>query len=168
MTVIDPTTNLGRLRLRCADFSSIPYLPDSVYLQTLVDQGNDLPRTAKICATYILGMLAFKTHRKMGLQLEVWGREAFESYKEYLLMLVSNPAFMDVSPIAAVSLVSGQRNVLADFVSDWNQNYYYGTQSQSLALNSDISPNDGSREGPLGSLSTLAGGAYSSSGWVFP
>ena len=148
MTTIDPTTNLGKLRLRVADFSDIPYLPDSVYNQTLVDTNNNLAESAKICAMYILGTLAFKTHRKMGLQLEIFSGEAFEHYKEFLLLTVSNPAFMSYAPLAQSSTTDS--NILADFVSDWNRGYYAGTQSQSMALDADIGPNDGSRYGPLG------------------
>lgn len=150
MTTIDPTTNLGKLRLRVADFGDIVYLPDSVYNQTLADTNNNLTESAKICAMYILGTLAFKTHRKMGLQLEVYSGEAFEHYKEFLLLTVSNPAFMSYAPIARQSLSSSEEDTLSSFVSDWNRNYYNGTQSQSMALDADIGPNDGSRYGPLG------------------
>jgi hypothetical protein len=151
---IDPSTNLGKLRLRVADFGDIPYLPDSVYLQTLADNNDNLSTSAKTCAMYILGTLAFKTHRKMGLQLEVWGAEAFTNYKEFLLMTVSNPMFMDYSPIPYQSLDSTQRDMLTEFVSDWNKNYYKGTQSQAMAISADVGPNDGSRYGPMGSNST--------------
>lgn len=169
MTVIDPTTNLGKLRLRVADFGDIVYLPDSVYLQTLVDTNNNLTQSAKTCALYILGTLSFRVHRKMGLQLEVFNGEAFEHYKEFLLLTVTNPAFMTISPVALQSTTTSNRNVLQEFVTEWNENYYRGTQSQEMALDADIGPNDGSRLGPLGSLSTIAAdGTVTGSGWVLP
>lgn len=152
--MIDFSTDVGKLRLRVSDLSDIPFLPDSVYLQTLTDTDNNLPLSAKTCATYILGMLAFKTHRRMSLQLEVWGGEAFSQYKEFLLLTVKDPSFFDITPLPISSLTEGNRNILAEFVSDWSRNYYSGTQSQSMALTADISPNDGSREGPLGSTTT--------------
>lgn len=146
MAVIDPSTNVGKLRLRCADYSDLPYLPDIVYSQTLSDNDNNIPRSAKICATYILGMLAHKTHRSMGLQLQVWGNQAFEQYKQYLLLTIKDPSFMDISPIP-YSASGTEVNPLIDFQKSWNRNYYNGTQSQQLALDADISPNDGSRTG---------------------
>lgn len=152
---VDPSTALGQCRLRTADFGDMPYLPDSVYLQALSDNNQNVVTASKICATYILGQLAFKTHRKMGLQLEVWGAEAFQNYKEFLLLTVTNPSFADYSPIPLQSLSEGDQNALANFISDWNRNYYNGTQSQDMALTADIGPNDGGRYGPLGS--TTAG-----------
>lgn len=150
MTTIDPSTNLGKLRLRCGDWTDLPWLPDSVYLQTLTDNSDNLPLSAKICATYILGMLSFQTHRKMGLQLEVWGSEAYENYKSFLMLTVTNPNFMYIAPIVITAPSTSNRNSLNDFISDWNRNYYNGTQSQELALDADIGPNDGGRYGPLG------------------
>jgi hypothetical protein len=139
MTVIDPSTDLGKLRLRCADFSDLVYLPDAVYLQTLADNNNSLPISAKICATYILGMLSFKTHRKIGLQLENWSGEAFTQYKEYLLLIVSNPNFMDISPIP-YNVNGTTLHPLIKFQEDWNSNYAQITQSQQLAMDAIGSP----------------------------
>ena len=147
MTVIDPSTDIGKLRLRCGDFGSLTYLPDSVYSQTLADNAGNLPNTAKICATYILGMLAFKTHRKLAT-LEVFGNEAFKAYKEYLVLITKDPAFMDISPIPYSS--TSEFSTLQQFQSDWNNNYYSGTQSQQLAVDASVSPNDGSLYGALG------------------
>lgn len=129
---LDPTTNLGRLRLRCGDYSDLPYLPDSVYNQTLIENSNNLPRSAKICAQYILGQLAFKVHRKAGLQLEVFGGEAFVNYKQYLLLIVTNPNFMDISPIP-VNLQGTALHPLMQFTKDWNLNYAQPTQSTQLS-----------------------------------
>ena len=52
MPLIDPTTNLGKVRLRCGDFSDVPFLPDSVYEATLADTNNNVVRAAGICAIY--------------------------------------------------------------------------------------------------------------------
>lgn len=169
MTIIDPSTPLGQCRLRCADFSDLVILPDSVYNQALLDNNNNVPNASKTCALYILGVLSQKTDRQMGLQLVVKGSQAFAAYKEFLLLTVNNPAFMSFSPIAMESLTPSNRNVLVDFVNDFNKNYYYGTQSQRLALDADIGPNDGSRYGPLGNLSTVGSdGSVGGSGWVVP
>ncbi len=166
---INPTSQIGMIRLRIADWSDIPILPDSV-IQSAIDQNQgNIPRASKLCAQYILGSLTTKVHRKMSLQLEVFGAEWYQNYRDFLVLTVTNPAFMDISPVATSSLVSGGRNVLQDFVNDWNKNYYYGTQSQRLALDADIGPNDGSRYGPLGNLSTVGSdGSVGGSGWVVP
>jgi len=144
MPVIDPSTDVGRLRLRVADFGDIPYLPDSVYVQTLVDNGNNLPAAAKTIAMYILGMLAHKTHRRMA-QLEVYGEQAFKAYKEFLIMTHSNPAFMDFSPVPYSS--NAEFSPILDFQKSWNANFTNGTEAQQLAFHGDISPNDNTRLG---------------------
>lgn len=145
MTIIDPSTPLGMLRLRCADYGDLPFLPDSVYLQTLADNGDNLPASAKICATYILGMLSFKVHRKMGLQLEVWNNTQYTNYRDYLLLTATNPAFMSSSPIPYAA--TADFSPIADFQANWNRTYFNGTESQALARLADISPNDNSRTG---------------------
>lgn len=144
---LDPTSNIGKVRLRVADYSDLVLLPDSVYQATLDDTGDNLTQTASIIARYILGMLSHKTHRKLA-QLEVWGAENFQNYKEFLLLTVSNPAFMDVSPIPHSS--AAEFSPILQFQSDWNKNFTQGTESQALATNASISPNDGSLYGPTG------------------
>jgi len=166
MAAIDPTTNLGKVRLRVADFGDIPYLPDNVYTQTLADNDQNIAASARICATYILGTLAFKTHRKIGLSLEIWAGEAFTAYKEFLLLTVTNPNFADYSPLPLQSLAPDSRNKLVDFINDFNNNYYSGTQSQAMALSADVGPNDGSRYGPLGDISTST--TNYGNGWIAP
>lgn len=143
--VIDPTTNLGKVRLRIADVGDLPYLSDEVITATLADNSDNLNATAKICAMYILGMLSHKTHRKMA-QLEVWGAEAFKAYKEFLMLAYSNPSFMDFSPLA--SYAQAEFSPILDFQKNWNQGFVV-TESQQLAATADNSPNDNSRRGIL-------------------
>ncbi len=144
---LDPTSNIGKLRLRVADYSDLPYLPDSVYQATLEDNSFNLPRSAKVIAQYILGMLAHKTHRKLA-QIEVWGAEAFKNYKEFLLLTISNPAFMDISPIPT-GTTKDIMNPIIQFQGDWNKNFTLGTESQQLAVNALYSWNDGSTYGRI-------------------
>ena len=155
MAVIDPTTNIGKLRLRVADYSDLPYLPDTVYQSTLDDNDGNLTRSATVVATYILGMLSLKTHRKLQ-QLEVWGSEAYKNYRDFLLLTVTNPAFMNISPIP-YSASGTALHPLLQFASDWNKGFPT-TQSQQLAHDASISINDGSLYGVLGN--------GDSSGWV--
>lgn len=141
---LDPTSNIGIVRLRIADYSDIPLLSDSVIQSVLEANSNNLANTARTCATYILGMLSHKTHRKLA-QLEVWGKENFDSYKEFLFLTVSNPAFMTISPIPYAA--TADFNPIIDFQNNWNANYTNGTEAQQLARNADTSPNDNSRTG---------------------
>lgn len=127
--VIDPTTNIGKLRLRCADTGDLSFLPDIVYSQTLADNNNNLPRSAKTCAMYILGMLTSRVHRKLST-IEVFGSDYYKQYRDYLMLTVTNPNFMDVSPIP-VDLSGPTLHPLLQFQRDWNLNYSI-TQSQEL------------------------------------
>jgi hypothetical protein len=138
MAIIDPTTNLGKLRLRCGDIGDLPFLPDEVYLQAFADTqtislpNGSLPRAAKTCAVYILGMLSFRTHEKLG-QVEVWGNEATKSYKDFLLLTVANPNFIEYSPVPYAGGLDTV-NPLMQFTSDWNACYSTGTASQQIAV----------------------------------
>lgn len=148
MAVIDPTTSIGKLRLRVADFSDLPMLQDSVYNSVLADTNSNLNKSSITIASYILGMLSMKVDRRMGLQLEVKGSQAFKAYKEFLLMTISNPAFMDLSPLPFGLVGEALTNPLAQFQKDWNRGFYTGNESQQLAITAEVSPNDGSRLGP--------------------
>jgi hypothetical protein len=142
--IIDPTTNLGKVRLRIADVGDLPYLSDSVIQTTLDDNNGNVKLAAKTCAMYILGMLSHKTHRRMN-QLEVWGNEAFAAYKEFLMLAHNNPAFLDYSPLPYMS--AAEYSPLLDFQRAWNSNFVEGTEAQQLSFNADLSPNDNTRTG---------------------
>lgn len=143
--VIDPTTNEGKLRLRLSDWSDIPFLPSTVYQQTLIDNDNNLQKCTSVLGGYILGILSQRTHRKLA-NLEVWGNEAFQSYLQFLEKIIKDPAYSGVSPIPYMAKGDGF-NPIVDFVDDWKRNYYNGTESQQLAIDAERSPNDGSRFG---------------------
>lgn len=143
--IIDPTTNEGKLRLRLSDWSDLPLLPSSVYQQTLIDNDNNLQRSVTILGSYILGILSQKTHRKLAT-LEVWGNESFHSYLKFLEKIIKDPAYSGISPIPYMSSGDGS-NPIPDFLSDWERNYYNGTESQALAESAERSPNLGGRFG---------------------
>lgn len=142
--IIDPTTSLGRVRLRIADTGDLAYLCDAVIQTTLDDHGGNVLQASKTCAMYILGMLSHKTHRKLA-QLEVWGNEAFAAYKDFLLLTYTRPEFMDFSPVPYSS--SAEFSPILDFQKSWNKNFSRGTEAQQLAFYADISHNDNSRTG---------------------
>lgn len=107
MALIDPSTDLGRMRLKLGDTSDLPQLPDSVYTQTLLDTkntdgSNNVKAATSLCGQYILANLAFSSHKKLQM-LEIWGSEAFDNYKSYLTMIIKDTAFSGVCPIAYVA-----------------------------------------------------------------
>lgn len=164
---LDPSSPIGMIRLRIADWSDIPILSDAIIQSALTQNDNNVPRAAKLCAQYVLGSLTNKVHRKMSLQLEVFGSEWYQNYRDFLVLTVTNPAFMDVSPLPSSTTLSESVNPLVQFSKDWNNNFFRGTNSQELALDADIGPNDGSRYGPLGSNTThTADGTLVNGDWT--
>lgn len=121
MTVIDPTTPLGKVRLRVGDWSDLPLLPDTVINSALTDCQNSVPRASALCAQYILAILSFKTHRKLA-QLETWDNEKFKHYVEFLKTTVLNPNLMATSPIPYTGMAEVD-HPLIKFVEDWNASY---------------------------------------------
>lgn len=130
---IDFSSNIGKVRLRIGDTGDLPFLPDEVINNTLVDTGNSLPKAAQTCAQYILAMLAFKTHKKM-VQLEIWGQEGFQNYRTFLLDTINNPAFMSYSPVPYGVQSEGDENPLVQFVNDWNNNWNENTVTQNMQI----------------------------------
>lgn len=147
--IIDPTTPLGKVRLRIADVGDLPYLSDDVISTTLADANGSVVQAAKTCAMYVLGMLAHKTHRKMA-QLEVWGAEAFAAYKDFLMITYTNPTFMDFSPVPYSK--SLEFSPILQFQADWNKNFRQGTEAQQLAFQATTSANQGDLYGPVGGV----------------
>lgn len=148
MTTIDPTSPVGKIRLMISDWSDIPVLPDVVIQSALTNSSNNIPQAAKQCALYILGILSMKTDRQMGLQLVVKGSQAFTAYKEFLMLITTNPAFMSYSPIP-YSATSGELSPIVQFQQSWVRNFPRGDEDQQLNLNALYSPNDGSVTGPF-------------------
>ena len=115
---LDPTTPVGKIRLRIGDFSDLPLLPDSVIDSALVDCDNNVPRASALCAQYILAILSAKTHRKLA-QIETWSNEHFNNYVKYLQLTVLNPNLMTVSPVPYSGMVQEDHPLMV-FVEEWN------------------------------------------------
>lgn len=120
MPVLDPSSNVGKVRLRIGDWQDLVILPDAVIEQALADNENNLPRTAKLCAQYILATLTHKVHRKLTGQMEVWAGEEFDNYIKFLKATILNPNLMDTMP---VPYDNSSCNPLIDFVDQWNSAY---------------------------------------------
>ena len=121
MPAIDPSTDIGKIRLRIGDWRDIQTLTDSVIQSALDDCENNLPRAASLCANYILGILSSRTHRKLA-SLETWGNEQFEQYVKFLQMTLLNPNMMSYAPIP-YSGMTNEAHPLIEFVEEWNASY---------------------------------------------
>lgn len=130
MPVIDPSTNLGKVRLRCGDWADLPLLPNEVIESALSESNNSVPKAASLCAQYILAMLTSRTHRKLA-QLETWGNEQFENYVKFIQMTILNPNLAAIAPIPYAGGTDTE-HPLIQFQKDWAANYQGGTQSEQL------------------------------------
>lgn len=130
MAAIDPTTNEGKLRLRLGDWKDVTWLPSSVYQQTLADCNNNLTKAAGLLAQYILAILSHGTRSKLG-QIESFDNQAFEQYRQFIIDTVSNPAIMNISPLAIVT-GADEDNKLIEFSKLWNNGYPAGTSYEAL------------------------------------
>jgi hypothetical protein len=121
MAQIDPSTNVGKIRLRIGDWRDPVFLSDDVINAALTDAGGNLPRAAQQCAQYILAVLSFSSHQKLA-QLEVWGSEQFKNYQTFLRETINNPAFMSISPLPYVGGAETEHPLIA-FTETWNEQF---------------------------------------------
>jgi hypothetical protein len=130
--IIDPNTDIGKLRLRLGDWSDLPILPDSVYEAVLASTSNDLSRSTVTLANYILAIFAQRSHKKLQ-QLEQWSGETFVNYRRFIIDTINSPnTISGIYPIP-FSASSTTESPLVKFVKDWNDAYRYPNQSQVLS-----------------------------------
>lgn len=116
--IIDPTTSIGKIRLRIGDWQALPILPDSVLQSALDDSQGDVPRAAALAAQYVLGTLTAKTHRKLA-NIEVWSNEQFSNYVAFIKLTILNPHTMHIAPIPYAGVI--QEHPLTVFTTEWNE-----------------------------------------------
>lgn len=131
MPLIDPTTPLGKLRLRVGDTNDLELLPDAVYISTLDDCSQNIPRATSIIAQYILAMLTSQTHQKLA-QMEVYGSDWYKQYESFIRLTILNPNLSQISPIPYAGGLTVQ-NPLTKFNDDWLKNMPRGTERQQLS-----------------------------------
>lgn len=136
--VIDPTTSIGKMRLRVGDYSDLPLMPDAVYTSALDDCQGNVPRACTLVATYILASLTGQTHQKMA-QIEVYGEQWFSNYLAFVKAVILNPNVWSLAPMpyTPVTLDEYGQQVevpLVQFQKDWTKNYACGTQSQEMRV----------------------------------
>ena len=130
MAAIDPSTAIGKLRLRLADWRDYQILPDNVYTQTLADCDNNLNKATAILAQYILAVLSQNTRSKMGI-IESYDDQAFTQYRQFIIDTISNPAIMTIAPIAMVT-GADTANPLIEFQKLWNAGYMQTTSYEDM------------------------------------
>lgn len=121
MAVIDPTTAVGKIRLRIGDWSDLPILPDVVITSALEECDNNIPRAASLCAQYVLGTLTAKTHRKLS-NIETWSNEQFDNYVKFLKITMLNPHMMSIAPVPYSGSMDDQHPLVL-FTQQWNDTY---------------------------------------------
>jgi hypothetical protein len=132
MPVIDPTTAIGKVRLRVGDYFDLPIFPDAVYQSTLDDNDGNVVRTSKLMAQYILGTLTMRVHEKLA-QIEVYGNQFVDNYIKFLNATILNPHLMSDAPIPYAAGVDKTHPII-QFQEDWNNNYSNGTSDDQLHL----------------------------------
>ena len=130
MPAIDPTTPIGKLRLRLADWRDVYWLPDNVYQTTLDDCNGNINKASGILAQYILAILSHGTRSKMGI-IESYDDQAYKQYRQFIIDTVNNPAIMNISPLAVVT-GADEENPLIEFSKMWNNAYTAGTSYTKL------------------------------------
>lgn len=131
MTTIDPTTSLGKLRLKVGDISDLPLLPDIVYTQTLADNNDNINSSALTIAGYILAILSQRSHEKLSF-VEVWGAEAYNNYLSFLKTVIQNPFMSGSVAYAYAGEDDGTLNPINQFVIDWKGSRVAPTDSDNL------------------------------------
>ena len=120
--MLDPVNNpVHRIRLTCGDTEMPYWLEDSMYEYALsVANGNEKAAT-KQCAQYILAALSRNAHEKL-VQIEIYGKEYFDNYKEFIQMVIKNPSSGNIAPIPyAGGVMKSEQSVL---VSNGDVNIY--------------------------------------------
>lgn len=130
--ILDPTTNIGKIRLRVADYSDLPIFPDSVYQSALDECNNYLPRAAVLMAQYILASLTCRTHQRM-VQLEIWDGEYFTNYLAFVKATILNPNLMQIAP-TPYGASTDTTHPIIQFQKDWNLNWSAGTQTEQMHI----------------------------------
>ncbi len=130
MTILDPTSNIGKMRLRVGDFSDLPIMPDEVYTSALDECQGSLPRASKLVATYILASLTGQTRQSLA-QVEVFGGEWFNNYLAFVKLTINNPNAMTVIPLPYTPLAYDETGAqvevpLIQFQKDWNASFLAG------------------------------------------
>lgn len=128
---IDPTTDIGLLRLRVGDVGDLEIFPDTVYQSALDGNDGDINRAAQLCAQYILARLSFSGHERLAV-IEVYGNQIFDQYLQFLKLTVLNPNFSQTSPIPYSA--STTTHPLIQFEKDFQDNYIDGKQSDEMNL----------------------------------
>jgi len=122
----DPVNNaIDRVRLMVGDTDpQFEFLDDSTY-QFVLDKNNDNEKSAaRESARYILAYIARFTRERTG-DIEVYGKEFFENYRQLLMDLINNPNFSDVLPMPYAGGISKQDMLDNNNKIDNNHTQFY-------------------------------------------
>jgi hypothetical protein len=109
--VIDPSSPIGQLRLALGDWRDIPVLSDDIIQSALDQKNNNFKAARTLCGQYILATLAFDSDAKMGI-ISTYGSQVFNQYRDYLMLVLRDPAFNGVCPLPYVAGADTQHPIL--------------------------------------------------------
>ena len=96
--ILDLSLPKDRVRLRVCDYADVNALPDDVYLWSLAKNNQNEDRAVIECATIILGSLARNAgYVKIDTLIDD-GKNAYQSYKDYLHMITKDPTYSMIVP----------------------------------------------------------------------
>lgn len=98
--MLDPTSNIGKVRLRVGDYQDPPmqFFPDSVYTSALEDNNQNIARASKAVACFILAQMCQQGNIVLG-PLSLYDADMAKSYQVYLNMIIKDSSFSGFAPI---------------------------------------------------------------------
>ena len=120
--MLDPANSaVDRVKLACGDTDKPYWLDDTVYKFSLESNNGNEKAAIRQCAYYILAQLSRNAHEKL-VQIEIYGKEYFDNYKEFIQMVIKNPSCGNIAPIPyAGGVMKSEQSVL---VSNGDVNIY--------------------------------------------
>lgn len=118
---LDPTTPIGKVRLRCGDYNeSLPMFPDSVYQATLDDSNGSINRASRTMCYYILALMTQSSNVTLGV-LSLYDADTAKAYMQYLNMVIKDSTFNGLCPIPYFG-GADTPNPVVEFDETWTNN----------------------------------------------
>lgn len=120
--MLDPANSaIDRIKLACGDTEKPYWLDDSVYQHAITSNNGNEKSAIRQCAYYILAQLSRNAHEKLA-QIEIYGKEYFDNYKEFIQMVIKNPSSGNVAPVPYAGGV--MKSEQSQYVSNGDVNVY--------------------------------------------
>lgn len=118
---LDPTTPIGKVRLRVGDTTDGLYIyPDSVYQSTLDENNGSVNRASRTMCFYILAVMVQDSNVTLGV-LSLYSADTAKAYTEYLKMMIKDSTFNGLCPIPYFG-GADTPNPVVEFDETWTNN----------------------------------------------